>query len=77
MSCDVVTTIHQMRFEFDDEQSTVEQLYPKTALPDLPGVAEEQLDENRLYRGRDQLLPHKEALEVHLKNRLGGLYQLE
>lgn len=25
----------------------------------------------------DQLLPHKEALEVHLKNRLGQLFHLE
>ena len=28
-------------------------------------------------RGLDQLLPHKEALEVHLKNRLGELFDLE
>lgn len=63
--------------EPSSELHTAEQWYPKTALPDLLGVAEEQLDENRLYRGLDQLLPHKEALEVHLKNRLGGLFQLE
>ena len=54
-----------------------EQWYPKTALPDLLGVPEERIDDNRLYRALDQLLPHKETLEVHLKNRLGELFQLE
>ena len=63
--------------EPSSELYIAEQWYPKTALPDLLGVAKEQLDENRLYRGLDQRLPHKEALEVHLKNRLGGLFQLE
>ena len=51
--------------------------YPKTALPDLLGVPDERIDDNRLYRALDELLPHKEALEVHLKNRLGELFQLE
>jgi transposase len=56
---------------------TAEQWYPKTALPDLLGVSEERVDDNRLYRTLDQLLPHKEALEVHLRNRLGELFELE
>ena len=59
------------------ELHIAEQWFAKTALPDLLGVMEERVDDNRLYRGLDQLLPHKEALEVHLKNRLGGLFQLE
>ncbi len=63
--------------EPSSELFTAEQWYPKTALPDLLGVAEERVDDNRLYRALDQLLPHKEALEVHLKNRLGELFQLE
>jgi transposase len=54
-----------------------EQWFAKTALPDLLGVPEACVDDNRLYRALDRLLPHKEALEVHLKNRLGGLFQLE
>jgi hypothetical protein len=54
-----------------------EQWYPNTALPDLLGVPDERIDDNRLYRALDELLPHKEALEVHLKNRLGELFQLE
>lgn len=35
------------------------------------------LEDNRLYRGLDAVLPHKESLEVHLKNRLGELLDLE
>jgi transposase len=54
-----------------------EQWYPKTSLPDLLGVNEDQVDDNRLYRCLDKLLPHKEALEVHLKNRMGELFDLE
>jgi len=54
-----------------------EQWYPKTALPDLLGVPVDRIDDNRLYRALDELLPHKEALEVHLKNRLGELFNLE
>lgn len=54
-----------------------EQWYPKTALPDLLGVPVDRIDDNRLYRALDELLPHKEALEVHLKNRLGELFDLE
>ena len=54
-----------------------EQWYPKTALPDLLGVAPQRVDDNRLYRGLDELLPHKEALEVHLKNRMGELFDIE
>ena len=54
-----------------------EQWYPKTALPELLGVPADCVDDNRLYRALDELLPHKEALEVHLKNRLGTLFKLE
>ena len=54
-----------------------EQWYAKTALPDLLGVPATRIDDNRLYRGLDQLLPHKAELEKHLKNRLGELFELE
>ena len=63
--------------EPSSELHTAEQWYPKTALPDLLGVPEECLDDNRLYRAMDVLLPHKEALECHLKNRLGTLFDLK
>ena len=63
--------------EPSSELYIAEQWFAKTALPDLLGVAEASVDDNRLYRALDHLLPHKEALEVHLKNRLGELFELE
>jgi transposase len=59
------------------ELYTAEQWYAKTALPELLGVPAERVDDNRLYRAHDELLPLKEHLEVHLKGRLGNLFQLE
>ncbi len=59
------------------ELYTSEQWYPKTALPDLLGVPADRVDDNRLYRTLDELLPHKEALEVHLKQRMGELFALQ
>jgi len=63
--------------EPSSELYIAEQWYPKTALPDLLGVNAEHVDDNRLYRGLDQLLPLKEAFEVYLKNRLGELFGFE
>ena len=51
--------------------------YRRTALEELLGVTSEQVHTNRLYRGLDQLLPHKEALEKHLRQRLGELFELK
>lgn len=59
------------------ELHIAEQWYPKTALPDLLGVPVENVDDNRLYRALDKLLPHKAELETHLKHRLGELFDLE
>jgi len=50
--------------------------YRRTALDDLLGVTVEQVHTRRLYEGLDALLPHKEAIEKHLKERLGGLFDL-
>lgn len=51
--------------------------YRRTALEDLLGVSVEQVHHRRLYEGLDQLLPHKEAIEKHLKARLGDLFDLD
>ena len=51
--------------------------YRRTALEDLLGVAVERVDDNRLYAGLDRLLPHKQAIEKHLKERLGDLFDLD
>jgi len=54
-----------------------EHYYQTTAMPDLLGIPTEKVNQQRLYRALDKLLPHKEALEKHLKNRLGSLFDLE
>ena len=59
------------------ELHIAEQWYATTALPELLGVSADRVDDNRLYRTLDQLLPHKEQLEAHLKNRMGELFELE
>jgi transposase len=59
------------------ELYTAEQWYPKTALTELLGVPVDRVDDNRLYRALDELLPHKEQLQIHLKQRLGNLFTLE
>ncbi len=51
--------------------------YRRTALEDLLGVAVDKVHTDRLYAGLDQLLPHKEAIEKHLKERLGDLFDLK
>jgi transposase len=54
-----------------------EHYYRSTALPDLLGIPVDKVNEQRLYRALDKLLPHKEVLETHLKDRLGSLFDLE
>jgi transposase len=59
------------------ELHIAEHFYRQTALADILGVPDEKVNESRLYRTLDALLPHKAALETHLKNRLGELFDLE
>lgn len=54
-----------------------EHLYERSTLADLLGVPADKVNDDRLYRTLDRLLPHKEALEKHLKTRLGELFDLE
>jgi hypothetical protein len=54
-----------------------EQGYESMALADLLGVPADKVNEDRLYRALDRILPHKDALEKHLKQRLGELFQIE
>jgi hypothetical protein len=59
------------------ELSLAEQGYERTALPELLGVPAAKVNEDRLYRALDRLLPSKKALEKQLKTRLGELFSLE
>ena len=63
--------------EPSSELHIAEDWYRRTALSDLLGVPAERVNDDRLYRALDQLLPHKQALEAHLKQRLGELFALD
>lgn len=63
--------------EPSSELHIAEEWYRRTALEDLLGVAAEQVNDDRLYRALDQLLPHKTAIEQHLRQRLGELFALD
>ena len=56
------------------ELSVEERWYPATALDDLLGIAEGKVNDTRLYRCLDRLIPHKIKLERHLRQRYGELF---
>jgi transposase len=58
------------------ELHIAEDWYRRTALEDLLGVPADRINDDRLYRALDRLLPHKQALEQHLVKRLGELFDL-
>ena len=58
------------------ELHIAEHSYAHSALKDLLGIPVDKINDDRLYRSLDKLLPHKEKLEIHLKNRLGELFDL-
>ena len=51
--------------------------YPSTALDDLLQIEEGKINDTRLYRCLDRMLPHKTKLERHLKSRYGELFRAE
>ena len=51
--------------------------YPSTALDDLLGIEDGKINDTRLYRCLDRILPHKTKLERHLKDRYGALFGAE
>jgi len=56
------------------ELQIAESWYDKTALDDLLGVPVDRVNDDRLYRSLDALLPHKDSLCRHLQNRYGELF---
>jgi len=56
------------------ELALSERWYDQTALDDLLGVGGEAVYDNRLYRGLDQLLPLRQELFGHLKERYESLF---
>jgi hypothetical protein len=63
--------------EPSSELHIAETWYRGTALEDLLAVPAPLVNDDRLYRALDRLVPHKTALEQHLMARLGELFALD
>jgi len=63
--------------EPSSELHIAEDWYRRTALEDLLALPAARVNDDRLYRALDKLLPHKRALEQHLVARLGALFALD
>jgi len=63
--------------EPSSELHIAEDWYRQTALDDLLALPVPLVNDDRLYRALDKLLPHKRALEQHLVARLGALFALD
>lgn len=59
------------------ELRIAEHLIGRSALTDLLGIGADEINDDRLYRALDRLLPHKAELEKYLKTRLGELFELK
>jgi transposase len=59
------------------ELAVEERWYPSTALDDWLEIEEGKVNDSRLYRCLDRILPHKTQLERHLKERYGELFGAE
>ena len=59
------------------ELAIEERWYPSTALDDLLEIEEGKINDTRLYRCLDRMLPHKTKLEQQLKQRYGELFGAE
>jgi len=56
------------------ELKIAEHWYGQTALDELLGIPADRINDDRLYRALDALLPHKDALCRHLQQRYGELF---
>ena len=62
--------------EPSSELRLAEHLYGRTAFPEVLGVPLAKINDDRLYRALDALLPHKAALTKHLRAKGGELFGL-
>ena len=58
------------------ELRLAQHLFARTAFAEVLGVAGDKINDDRLYRALDRLLPHKAALTAELKERAGTLFGL-
>jgi hypothetical protein len=63
--------------EPSSEMHIAEQWYSKIELSELLELPAPRVDDNRLSRALNELLPHKAERETHLRERLGELFDLE
>ena len=63
--------------EPSSELHIAEDWFRRTALDDLLGLPEAKVNDDRLYRAARSSADSKDALEQHLKTRLGALFKLE
>ena len=74
----VAATLALARFcEPSSELHVAQTWYRSTGLEDLLGVALEYVDKDRLYRAHDKILPLKEEIEKHLKERFSTLFDAQ
>ena len=59
------------------ELAIEERRYPSTALDDLLEIEEGKINDTRLYRCLDRIVPHKTQLKQHVKQRYGELFGAE
>ncbi|MBI5367330.1 MAG: IS1634 family transposase [Planctomycetes bacterium] len=59
------------------ELHVAEYWYRRTALCDLLGVPDDAINKDRLYRAHDQILPHKNAIEAHLREKYTTLFDVQ
>src|SRR6266496_931566 len=59
------------------ELAVEQRWYPSTALDDLLQIEDGKINDTRLYRCLDRILPQKTKLERHLKDRYGALFGTE
>ena len=72
-----MTLILMRLCEPSSELRIAEYLYERSTLTDLLGIPANKINDDRLYRALDRLLPHKIEMEKHLKERLGEIFDLE
>jgi transposase len=72
-----MTLILMRLCEPSSELRIAEHLYERSTLADLLGIPADKVNDDRLYRALDRLLPYKVEIEKHLKGRLGELFNLE
>jgi len=63
--------------EPSSELAIAERFYDSTALDDLLGIPPEKVNDDRLYRALDAVLPHKDAICSHLLGRYADWFGTE